>query len=57
MEQMSTEQYAKLIGRNRQYVHYQAKKTDHKLPGVANHNWVAGRLILTVDKNKVKKVQ
>lgn len=54
MEQMSTGQYAALIGKTRQDVHYRVK-TGKPMPGVLKHKVIAGRLILTVEKNKIKK--
>lgn len=54
-EKMSTDQYSKLIpGMRRQKVHY-AFKTRKKLPGVSKIEQIAGRLVLHVDKNKLKK--
>jgi hypothetical protein len=53
MEKMTTGQYGKLIGKTRQDIHYKMKKGD-KLPGVTRKEYVAGRWIFTVDKNKLK---
>ena len=55
-DKMSTDQYSKLVpGMRRQKVHY-AFKTKKKLPGVVCIEEIAGRLILHVDKNKLKNI-
>lgn len=56
MEKMSTGQYGKLIGKTRQDIHYMIK-TGQKLPGVRRKETIAGRIILTVEKNKLKKLE
>lgn len=56
MEKMSTGQYGKLIGKTRQDIHYMIK-TCQKLPGVRRKETIAGRIILTVDKKKLKKLE
>lgn len=55
MEKLSTGQYARLIGKNRQHVHY-LMKTGKPMPGVLGKKEIAGRIILTVDIKKIKKV-
>jgi len=55
MEKMSTGQYGALIGKTRQDVHYMIK-TGKPMPGVKKWETIAGRVILTVEKNNLKKV-
>lgn len=56
MEKMSTGQYGKLIGKTRQDIHYMIK-TGQRLPGVRRREVIAGRIILSVEKNNLKKVE
>lgn len=55
MEKMTTGQYGKLLKKSRQNIHYMME-TNQPLPGVKRKEFIAGRWILTVDKNSLKKV-
>lgn len=54
MEKLSTGQYAKLIGKTRQDIHYMIK-TGQPLPGTVRHEKIAGRIIITVRKDFFEK--